>query len=180
MYNTNWITWVRENAHIDLRLPRFLAWVVALIKPIRTIDQGEFSILRFTITQEYRWNGSVNSLTKQLNDIYDPIERRIYFENVPKTPVLYHTGANEQATAYYSDGQFEEYFRLGITETNESQDVPYEIKVLIHESINFIPERILDLLDIYLFAGIRPRLFTYTDGGVETEIITNYDFLGNG
>jgi hypothetical protein len=171
MYNTDWLKWVVLNTWYDLRVATFTQWVHALIKPVRSIDSGVFPELRAAVYEQYRWNGSKNSILKLLNNRYDPILRRIKLELVPKTPVLFYKGGNEQQDAFYTSGAVvEEYFFRDIDTVNTATDLPYEVKVLFWETTTFNPQLVLELLDTYRLAGIRPALFSYN---LDTEIELN-------
>jgi hypothetical protein len=178
MYNPNYTKLIKRMLPKVARLPKWQEWIFALIKPIRSIDT-DFQTLRDEVTHEYGYNGLKHSLEALLNDGWDAIDRGIYIETVDKLPMLFIKDDGEQPDAYLKDdGEIPDYFIWDAVDVNSSIQVNYEFKVMVPAALEFIPEEMLELLDVYRFAGLRPRIFTFGIG-VATEINSPYDILGN-
>lgn len=173
MYNTNWLKFVRNNLTARLRRDVMVGYANALLAPLRVID-GWFDTFRDEIAEQYRWNGTKASLEKLLNDRFDPVERRIYIEEVEKLPALYMKSGNELADAYFTqtNAEVEHHFHLP-ADLNASATTHYEMKVMIPLMIGFVPEEVMELLEVYRYGGMRPAIFIFEDG-YEAEIPTDY------
>jgi hypothetical protein len=181
MYNIDYTKLIRRMLPKVTRLPKWMAWIYALTKPLRSIDE-DFEELRDEITAQYGYNGLKHSLEKLLNDRWDPVERDIYIEVVQKLPVLFIKDDGEQPDAYLKDDvQIADYFTWDADDVNNTLQVDYEFKIVIPVSVSFIPEEVIDAVNLYRFAGLRPRIFTLGIGGqVEVAEDFNQAILGNG
>lgn len=173
MYSINWHRSITELLQHDARKPIWQAWLYALLKPLVKLAD-EFTSFRDQILEENRWNGTTASLSKMLNDKYDPILRRIKLQNVIKKPLLFHRSGNEQPDGYYQEGDSNAVYHY--RSANEAYDLSllsYELIVKVHAHVVFVPEEMLQLIERYRFAGIRPKLFKY-GFGVEAPIETTF------
>lgn len=176
MFNVDWIRSITELLQHDARQPVWIGWIYSLIKPVRSIA-SDFAQLRDEIYEENRWNGTKPSLEKLLNDRYDPLLRRIEILDVEKDPVLYYQNGTEQPEAYYTSGAEQPvYYYRGAEQVNDLLLKDYEMKVRIHVSITFIPEEVLELIETYRYAGVRPKIFTYGFGPEDEEVETTFSY----
>ncbi len=176
MFNVDWHTRIRELLQFDARLTVWIEWIYVLIKPVRTID-GLFSQLRDEIFEFFRWNSLKFSLEKLLNDRYDPLLRRIEIVDVVKEPVLFYRSGNEEPEVYYTSGlETAEYFYSSGASNAPADTAGFEMKIRIHVSIPFVAEEVLELVDRYRYAGVRPQLFTYGVGIADDPVQTTFTY----
>jgi len=174
MYNVDWPAFVRRNTPSALRLPVFLAVVRVLVTPLKGI-QNLFEQLRLAIAEEYRWNGLVHSLEKLLNERYDPINQAIYILTNTKLPIWYWKDEAETPDWYWKDeGDTLDFFWLDEAVFNAESATKYEFTIYVPPALSFVPSEMLELVDIYRFAGFRPRIVTI---GTEIEFETDYYIL---
>lgn len=165
----------------DLRKPKLLGWVYALMKIFRLIDI-DFQELRNEITAEYKFNGLKHSIEWLLNDRYDPIERRIHIVVVTKIPILFLKEDGEQPDAFLQeDGTVSGYYVWEPEDINAASILNYEMKIRVHTEISFDVNELLALIEPYRIAGVRPAVFTYGLGS-EEEVDEDYNdiFSDNG
>lgn len=176
MFNVDWHTRIRELLQFDARLTVWIEWIYVLIKPVRTID-GLFAQLRDEIFEFFRWNSLKFSLEKLLNDRYDPLLRRIEIVDVVKEPVLFYRSGNEEPDAHYRSGlEAAEYFYRSGTDLLDADTIDYEMKIRVHTEIPFVPEELLELVNNYRYAGIRPKIFTYGIGQEDDPVETTFTY----
>ena len=176
MYSINWHRSITELLQNDARRPIWIAWLYALVKPLVRLA-NEFEDFRELIISENRWNGTTASLSKMLNDKYDPILRRIKLYNVVKKPLLFYRSGNEKPDAYYQEGEESAVYHY--RSANEAYDLSllsYELIVRVHAQVVMVPEEMLELIERYRYAGIRPRLFRYGIGLGDIPIDTTFTF----
>lgn len=171
MYNIDIPKFVKRNITDALRKPIAMAYVRSLLAPFGKINEW-LAELRALLTEEYRWNGTVHSLEKQLNDFYDPVLRRIYITMANKLPIYFWKDEGEQPDLYWKDeGDVMDGYWLDTDQFNEQQATGWEFTIYIHASTSFIPEQLLEKVEIYRWAGYRPRLVRYGIG-IEEEVET--------
>jgi len=175
MYNISHKPFIERNTQKDLRdKPVFVAWVYVLLKPLRTISDW-FDELRAAIIVEYRYNGLLHSLENLLNDNYDPIDRQIHIITVNKLPIWFYQDESEQPTWYWkNEADTPDWYWLDEADFNGIEQTNYEFTIRIPVEISFIPEEILELVEIYRFAGLRPRIVTFGIGIPDEEVETDY------
>lgn len=162
---------IKRNVPKALRLPRFLAWIFVLTRPLRTIDVP-FLAFRQEIRYEYKFNGTKKSLEWMLNDTYDPVLRRIYIVPTNKQRIVFLKTANEIPEIFMrTSAEIPNIYLKTAEFFNQQLQTNYEFTIYVHAAISFNAAEMLALVEIYRYAGLRPRIVTYAGpGGVETEI----------
>lgn len=175
MFDINIFDFVRRNITSALRFPVIMAFVRSLLAALKPIDTW-LADVRADIAEQYRWNGTIHSIEKLLNDRYDPIHRRIYLKLEVKKPIWFWKDEFEQPDWFWKDeGDLMDWDWLDEETFNEQTAVPYEFKVYVHATISFVPAELAALVDLYRWAGYRFIIVTYGIGG-ETEIpIDHYE-----
>lgn len=170
MFNTDWKRYIEESLQWDLRRPVMINWIYVLIRHIIILERGLRREER-DINKQYNANSKKFSLERKLNDEFDSLLRRIYVEDVDKLPVVFYQSGAEQPEAYYRSGleQAEYYYRSGDVLSNQST-IDYELKVFVPQGLSFIPEQMYAIMQLYRFAGIRPRIFLYDTIGLTPDI----------
>ncbi len=85
---------------VFLRKKRFFYFLKACLKPLKSINL-DFLKLRSNIHYRLLFNGQVIYLNHYLNDVYDPIKRRIYIDDVSNIDYNYVYNNPEQLQDLY-------------------------------------------------------------------------------
>lgn len=75
MYLWNIYQWAENELPIEVRQPRMIKWLQALLKPLKDMHAG-YEVYRLATIKKMRYNGQVIVLENVLNDLYDPVQRR--------------------------------------------------------------------------------------------------------
>lgn len=170
MYSIDHIKAIRRNLPKALRLPKFIAWIYVLLAPLRSIDV-QFLAFRKEIRHEYKYSGTKYGLESLLNDKYDPILRRIYIIPTEKQRIVFLKTAFEIPEIFMrSAAETPNLFLKTAENFNQQLATSYEFTIFVHAAITFVPAEMIALVDIYRFAGLRPRIVTYGGGLPEVEI----------
>lgn len=165
MYSFQLSDIISRNLPHALRKPRVLAWLKNLTYPLTIID-SDFSQFRDEIDEKYDWNGLKHSLEWLLNDRYDPVLRRIYIV-VHETPaVAYWIDDYELGdTLWIDDHEMASLYWMDEEDYNAIVPIDYEFTIRVWPGIEIDVQEVLDLVNRYRFAGLRPRVVWYGDMG---------------
>ncbi len=125
---------------------------------VRRVQQ-QLAPLQEELRAEYRYNGLKHSLAKLLNDRLDAVQRRIYITIPDQTPSLYCQDIEEPSSAWYDD--LEELSAYHQQDIDEGGIYDHEFVVHIPAAISFQPAVVFALLDLYRYAGRRPKITTF-------------------
>lgn len=140
--------WFRhaKNAAFIRVIARGLAWI-----------HTEFLAWRQdTIIDQYRFNGLVHSLEWVLNDRFDAVARRIKLQINDEVPFYYLQDNDGQMVFALEDGMLANYYCL--EETMGTVAPVAEFFILVPTDIALNTDELFDLVDLYRFAGRRPRI----------------------
>lgn len=158
---------IRRFAPTWFRKPRNLAWAYALSSWCVSIQQ-RFIAWRMAVLAGYQYNGLTHSLEWLCNDVYDPVDRRIYITVTPQVPVYHHLSEGDpHVVTHTQEGELNGYYHLD--ETAVAEVYRHEFVVHIPVSLAAInTQDLFDRLDLYRFAGRRPaiRFFDTSDNTV--------------
>lgn len=88
MYGINWSTFVVERVPSPLRKSKLLAFLHALLVPVKTLH-SMFLIFRQTIERDVRITGQVRIMEYWLNELFDSSSRRFIIQDYTNVqPVL--------------------------------------------------------------------------------------------
>lgn len=174
---------LRRYAPDWFRWPENLSLLFAYCRWLLRIEDSSFAPLRAEVSEEYGYGGLLHGLEWVLNDRFDPVLRRIEITHHPKLPLLHYRDAGEAPVAFFGDaGAPSPYYFLDAATLNTWQPFPFEFSVKLPDDAGGGPQAVFDLLDVYRFAGLRPRIVmwgwsygTYTIVG-----IYNYTDYSNG
>lgn len=87
MYSVNWNAFIQDKTPSALRKPKFLAWLNALLTPIKTLHTA-FALWRVAQERHVSITPQVRILRYWLNEYYDSADRRFLIEDaVANVPV---------------------------------------------------------------------------------------------
>lgn len=112
VYQINWLLFVRFLLPIGLRRPRIQSILGALLTPITYLHQN-FLTFRAESLYKVRHNSQIVYLENVLNDVFDPLLRRIVIQNaVFKNPIyFYEPEENKEVFFYEPEDNQPVYFR---------------------------------------------------------------------
>ncbi|QQV91595.1 hypothetical protein Peternella1_59 [Winogradskyella phage Peternella_1] len=124
---------------IDLRKPKTLAFINALITPLKT-QYIRFTKFKESVFYIVSHNSSIVLLQKMLNDKFDNEERRIYISNIQRTDInrFYYWNENKEF-GLYNEGNVQKGFYYAFE--NEAQSPDY----VVHIPIEYQPSTELEL-----------------------------------
>ena len=140
--------WFRRGA-VNMALARVAVGGVRRIQQLLAPVQEQ-------LTAEYGYNGLKHSLERLLNDRWDAVERRIYITIPDQTPSLYCQDIEEPGTAWYDD--VEELSAYHFQDIEEGGIYDHEFVVHIPAVVEFLPAEVFALLEVYRYAGRRPKI----------------------
>lgn len=102
MFTVVWSWLVKSLMFFYIRKPRFIAWVNSLSLPV-TVIHSEFLQFRQDILYKLRFTGQIIYLEHILNDMFDPVNRAIYIDNVADTAttIIYYKSELKPKTFLY-------------------------------------------------------------------------------
>lgn len=106
MFSIDFIDIMKKNIPVFLRKTRLLDFVSSLLKPLRTLNDL-LLLFRDDIDYKLLFNGQVIVLEHYLNDIYDPVLRRIFISDYQKIKIdyLYNKQESKPKTFLYNKWQ---------------------------------------------------------------------------
>jgi hypothetical protein len=99
-YSVDWLTKVKQNLPILLRLPKRIDWIIALIKPIKDL-YADFLIIQRDNYYAIRFTSQILYLQKLLNDLFDPTGNGIYITDYGLIPRVFLYNKIENNTPFY-------------------------------------------------------------------------------
>lgn len=151
-------TIIRRFVPVWFRKPTNLAWAYALARRCEWIHTHFLVFRARDIEPLFQYNGLLHSLEWMVNDVFDPVQRRIYITVSPQVPVMYHHDQGDAAVVQFSDeGTLTGYYHLDEGEVH----APYR-----HEFVVNVPMALaslntswmFELLDRWRWAGRRPAI----------------------
>lgn len=118
-YRINWDRLVVLQLPTILRQSKMVAFLLALIEPLKELYQ-EFLLFRLDQLYEAEINGQVINLERVLNDIFDPVERRIYisdgetfdppvfYEEFKNLPVIFNAITDSENPVFFANDKIDE------------------------------------------------------------------------
>lgn len=91
-----------------LRQARLVTWLLALTKPLESLH-GRFLATEAATRRDIRATGQVRNMTWWLNELFDPVLREIYIEELPMaaTRYVYLESENQpQYLPFFLQGRF--------------------------------------------------------------------------
>jgi len=135
----------------DLRLPAILDFIYSLMKPIKTTNNS-FQQFRDQVNYKLLFNGQVMYLERYLNDVYDPIKRRIFISDAVRKPINYVYNKLEDKPKMYLYNQSEEQTPIYLYNRLESNGT-ISFWVNIPEDVTYNTIVITAQINIYKMAG---------------------------
>ncbi len=142
------------------RKPKIVAFIYALLSPIKALNAGSFKNLVDEIAYKQSITGQLIYLEKYLNDLYPSANGGIVIQDVANINVPYIYNPNENQTVVYIHNSSENatpvYIRNNLEILNEDKFI---VKVPV--TLSFV-ERIMRLqIDFYRIAGAKYSIITY-------------------
>lgn len=151
-YSPTWFRWP-ANQSFAYALSRWVAYLHTQLLGARQ-----------EVAYQYRVNGLTHSMAERMNDIFDPVLRRITITVPSQLPVLYCLDDAEAPVAYLGDdGELSGYYCLEDAELNVAVQYAYEFLVEVPASLSFSSDSMFTELDLYRFAGRRPAIRRFDD-----------------
>lgn len=151
IYLVNWLQLATANLKKELRKTTHLKWLEALLKPLTDLN-ATFASKADQLVYKTSFNGQTIYLEHYLNDIHDPVMRRIYIENTATSNAKYIFNKAEVQTPVYvynkSEGMAPLYL-YGVTEPVSS----VHFIVWVPDDITFTEINMRAEVDQYRIAG---------------------------
>jgi hypothetical protein len=158
----NIYNWAAQNVPALLNKPKLNAWLQALLFPLLSL-YNDFFNFRLQIEKQMRIKWRTNIMEAYLNDLFDPIQRRIVITTATDiNPPNYVYDDDENNPLYLYDDN--ENQPLYVYDDNE-YGVAYNFTVQAHIG-SLTAAQIIQLKSIintYRFAGKKPR-YIYDNG----------------
>ncbi len=101
LFNTDLIRLARQMVPAVLQMPRLRVWVDAVAMQMELLRQV-LAVKRAEDQRELKRNGQVCRLEGTLNDVFDPVQRRIYIQDAfPADPLWLRRRAEAQPVFVY-------------------------------------------------------------------------------
>lgn len=136
---------------VEWRKSKFMSFVWSLIAPVEDANRR---FLKFRTKSIYKvvHNGTVILLTKVMNDLFDPEERRIYItDSLSITPLRIYTKA-ETRPLYIGKKYIRQQFEQGDLGTDFYVIFPLALKPAVEVDIYNLENRIKSELNYYKLA----------------------------
>lgn len=148
---------IRRYLPVWFRKPRALSFGYALLSHLEVIH-GLFLSVRDAIIAQYRYNGLIHSMERAINDQFDPVLRRVFITVVDQQPVLYYQDWSEPAFYHYDDeGGLAGYHYYDESQLNVVYTYDHEFVIHIPIDLGMEQPLILELVELYRYAGRRPK-----------------------
>lgn len=149
LYNIDLDVLVQLLVPSRLRKAKTLAWIGALIAPIRTL-LSDFMSFKATKDYELAHNGQVCRLEGLLNDRWDAGLRRITIEDTPDVdPVFFYLEAEQKPEFFYLESENQQKFFYLESETTTG----YDFEVRVPNFISFDNTEMTALVNKYKLTG---------------------------
>lgn len=151
MFNLDFRDLVLKWLEPDLRLGRFLDFIYSLVKPLKTTNIA-FQAFRNQINYKLQFNGQVIYLERYLNDVYDPISRRIFISDAVRKPIhyLYNKLESKPNTYLYNNSEGHAPFYL-FNQIEHNGGISFWVN--IPWDVNYNTIVITNQIKIYKLAG---------------------------
>lgn len=143
IFQINWFRLVKMLVFPAVQKPVLLAFINALLAPIRTKYNN---FIQFKTDTDYRvqHNGQVCYLQKMLNDKFDNSLRRIRVQNVPAKPRLsFYQPEDDKSVFFYEDEPLVHFY------TPNSYYNEFDFEVLIPTSLSHYNDQIATEINYY-------------------------------
>lgn len=151
MFNVDFKDIVLKWLEPDLRLPKILDFIYSMMKPLKSIN-NDFQAFRNHVNYKLLFNGQVIYLERYLNDVYDPINRRIFITDAIRKPINYVYNKLEDKPKIYVYNESELHTPIFLYNKSES-DGSITFWVNIPEEITYNTIVITAQINIYKMAG---------------------------
>ncbi|MDT8413218.1 MAG: hypothetical protein RQ875_12195 [Vicingaceae bacterium] len=135
----------------DLRQPAILDFIYSIIKPFKT-SNNFLQVFRDEINYKLLFNGQVIYIEHYLNDVYDPILRRIFISDAERAPINYLFNKLESRPKTYLYNKSEGQVSLYMYNTLEYNGT-ITFWVNVPASITFNQIVMTNQIDVYRMAG---------------------------
>lgn len=149
---------LRRYSPVWFRWPVNQSMAYALCSRLLTLDVW-FSGLRQDVALEWQYNGLWHSLEWALNDKFDPVQRRIWIDLPDHADWTFFGSTEDAPTDYFEDvaDPLAHYFH-DVADLANAVLYPFEFDINVPDVLGLSPVAVFSLVDIYRFAGRRPRV----------------------
>lgn len=135
----------------DLRIGKLLDFIYTMMKPLKNTN-NLLQAFRNQVNYKLLFNGQVIYLERYLNDVYDPINRRIFISDAVRKPIhyLYNKLESKPNTYLYNNSEAHAPFYL-YNQVEHNGGISFWVN--IPEEINYNTIVISNQIKIYKLAG---------------------------
>lgn len=162
IYNIHWERFRHMLVPGLVRKPRLLATLKALFSP-HISEYERFRAFAGDAVYRVSHNGSVVSMEDMLNDQFDPVERRIYINNIQRRePLRFFSAEFQREVGFYSQPNQKNGFRWSLEFNADAADftvyVPNDLKPGAPELLEGFLTRMRGQLDYYKLYAKKYRI----------------------
>lgn len=149
---------LRRYSPVWFRWPENQSMAYALSRRLKTLD-GYFFKQRAVVALEWMYNGLWHSLEWALNDKYDMVQRRIWLALPDHEAYIFYASAEDAPlNRFGAAGEPLSHQFFSAQQLAAAVEYSYEFDINVPDTLGLNASAVFGLVDLYRFAGRRPRV----------------------